>query len=72
MKDKLFSTREASQLLNVPYYRITYAETINKAKRPAMVFGRKAYRWQDLLELADYFGVELNTTAQNEPEKGKS
>lgn len=64
----LYSTTEAARLLDVQPYRITYAHSTKKVPEPHRVFGKRAYRWSDLIALARHFNVDLTDPA-SEPGK---
>ena len=57
--DTLVSTGQASKMLGVPTYKITYAHATGKVREPGRVFGKRAYRTSDLSALAEHFKVQL-------------
>ena len=63
MMTNLYSISEAARLLDVQPYRITYAHSTKKVPEPNRVFGKRAYRWSDLITLARHFNVELTDPA---------
>jgi hypothetical protein len=66
----LFSTGEASKILGVPIYKMTYAHSTGKVKEPCRIFGKRAYRKPDLAALAEHFKVSfINPTAGSEKEE---
>lgn len=65
---KYYSSGEAARLLGVQGYRISYALTTGQVTEPIRLFGKRAYRWPDLVALAEHFHVELNRTP-TEPRK---
>jgi hypothetical protein len=67
----IFSTGEAARLLGVQPYRIEYALATGRIKEPNRVFGKRAYRWPELVALAEHFGVELSSKAPDGPEMEK-
>lgn len=56
----LYSISDAARLLGgVQEYRIQYCHRTGKVPSPAVVAGRRLYRWADLQALAKHFGVDL-------------
>ncbi len=69
--DTLISTGEASAILGVKYYKIAYAHMTGKVKTPEKVLGRRAYRWSDLMALAEHFKVQLVEPIRESEEEEK-
>jgi DNA-binding transcriptional MerR regulator len=61
-----YSLGEVARLLDVRPHRIVYLHTVAKFAEPERVFGNRAYRWCDVLKLAEHFGVTIEAL-----EKGK-
>jgi len=59
-----YSLGEVSKLLGVRPHRIVYLHTVSKVPEPQRVFGNRAYRWSDVVRLAEHFGVAFKTTGR--------
>jgi DNA-binding transcriptional MerR regulator len=67
--DTLVSTGQASKMLGVPTYKITYAHATGKVREPSRIFGKRAYRKSDLSALAEHFKVQLIEPTSRESAK---
>jgi len=65
---KYVSAGQAAKLLSVKVYRLSYAHSIG-VKEPERFCGKRAYSYQDLVILAEHFGVELKTKATDWPKE---
>jgi hypothetical protein len=65
-----YSLGEVSRLLGVKPHRIVYLHTVAKVAEPERVFGNRAYRWADLVVLAEHFGVDLKAGGKVEDHDG--
>ncbi len=57
---KYYSLGEVSKLLDISFYRITYAHTKggkNAVQEPGRHAGKRAYRNRDVLSLAKHFNL---------------
>jgi len=63
---RLFSTGDVAKLLGIPIHRISYAHTTGQLPEPTRVFGKRAYRWNEIRTLAGHFGVKVD----DEPGRG--
>lgn len=63
----MFSLREVSRRLSVPYYRITYAHSTGVVREPIHRFlNKRLYTEADVAALAKHFNVQPGP----EPDKG--
>lgn len=63
----MFSLREVSRRLGVPYYRITYAHSIGAVREPVNRFlNKRLYSEAYVTALANHFGVHPG----HEPNQG--
>ena len=57
--DKLFSTVELARVLGIQEHRITYAIRAGFVPEPSYkVANKRVFTWEDLLNVAEHFGVE--------------
>jgi len=64
--NQLFSTGDVAKLTGIQPYRISYAHITGQLPEPDRVFGKRAYRWDQIRTLANHFGV----TVDDEPGRG--
>ncbi len=57
-----YSLGQVARLLGVAPHRIVYLHTVGKSPEPNRVFGNRAYRWSEVVALAEHFGVVPKTT----------
>tara|TARA_Y100000034_G_scaffold136330_1_gene212236 strand:+ start:9599 stop:9808 length:210 start_codon:yes stop_codon:yes gene_type:complete len=60
MSSPYYSLGDVSRLLDVKFYRITYAHTAGKVPEPERIANKRVYQSDDVLALARYF--ELDST----------
>lgn len=55
----MFSLRDVSRRLGVPYYRISYAHSTGAVREPVNRFaGKRLYTEADVAALAKHFGIK--------------
>jgi len=61
--DTYYSLGEIARLLGVAPYRIVYRHTTGRSPEPERLFGNRAYRWPEIVALAEHFGVAVKPLA---------
>jgi hypothetical protein len=58
---QIYSKSEVVQLLGIKPYQIDYALSIGRIPEPNRICGRRAFRWREIVALAEHFNVTLST-----------
>jgi hypothetical protein len=65
---QIYAKNEVVRLLGIQPYQIDYAMATGKIPEPQRIFGRRAFRWREIVALAEHFNVPL-TALNREKEK---
>ena len=60
MNEKLTSTIQVCRILDIPEHKLVYALRADKLSEPPLrVGGRRIFTEDDIIRVANYFGVDL-------------
>lgn len=60
----MYSTTEAAYFLGIKFYRILYAHKAGHVEEPERLGGNRAYTQQEVLKLAEHFGIPQEDVLQ--------
>ena len=57
----MFTTTQAAEFLDVKFYQILYAHKAKHIQEPRRVAGARSYTEQEVIKMAEHFGVAQET-----------